>query len=181
MLGPLYQLDHKATTFLANIFPHTSVFDALFAFFSLEGLSIFVWAIVLLGLILWRNNHAKALVFYFFLSFGITWLLVNVVIKNVVQRDRPWVAQRLDTTVCPNDFSFPSGHASGAFAGAAVFACYDKKRRFMYYAVALLIAYSRVYLYCHYLFDIMTGALLGYIISTATLTWIPYRNNLRQI
>lgn len=175
MLGNIYKIDMASTSFLAHIVPHTLQFDHIFSFFSLEGISFFVWIFFTLLFLFWRVKEYKKIIFYFLISFSLTWILVNTVIKNIVRRERPWIAKQLDITVCPNDFSFPSGHASSAFAGATVFAYYDKKRRLFYFTLAALISYSRIYLYCHYLLDVSFGALLGYAISKIILLKIPYK------
>lgn len=73
------------------------------------------------------------------------------------------------SNICPADFSFPSAHASTAFAAAAVLTYFDRKRRWFYYLVAILISFSRVYLGCHYFLDIFFGALLGYAVSKLVL------------
>lgn len=60
---------------------------------------------------------------------------------------------------CPEDYTFPSGHSSVAFAfayfsiGTAAFP--------FYYASAFIIALSRIYLGVHVLNDIIGGAVMG--------------------
>lgn len=174
-------LDTRGTSFLSQLFPHNRFFDHLFAFFSLEGMSFYIWIFATLCFLLWRVKEYKKIIFYFLISFSLTWILVNSIIKNVVRRDRPWIAQNLDITICPNDFSFPSGHASSAFVGATVFAYFDKKRRIFYYLIAIMISYSRMYLSCHYLMDVTIGALIGYLISRTAIRYIPYKLKLFKL
>jgi undecaprenyl-diphosphatase len=85
-------------------------------------------------------------------------------LKNFFNRQRP-----ISTNHCPTDFSFPSGHAATAFSAATVLTFFDKKRRFFYSTIALLIAYSRLYLSCHYFFDVLGGGVLGIIIGKLIL------------
>ena len=59
-----------------------------------------------------------------------------------------------------------------AFAAATVLSFFDKKRRWFYYTVAMLISYSRIYLGCHYFFDVIVGAIIGYIISQLLLFFL---------
>ena len=175
MLNSIISADQHITTFLASLVPHNPVTTILFSFFSLKGSYFFVWILFLVGVLFWNRKHYLNILIFFIVGFSVAWILTNYLIKPLVRRPRPWVAEHLSTEVCPKDFSFPSGHATGAFAGAAVFAYFDRKRRFIYYPVAALIAYSRVFLYCHYLLDIIIGALIGYIMSRLTIAIIPYR------
>lgn len=175
MFENVLSFDSHISTFIANLFPHNAFFDSFFSFLSLEGLTVIVWGVILLFFIIINEKRHKEFILYFLLSFVTTYLLVNIVIKNIVARDRPYVAQNLPAQICPKDYSFPSGHASGAFAGAVVFAAYDKKRKWMYYTLAVLISVSRVYLLCHYFVDITVGALIGYGIGKAFLMYLPYR------
>jgi undecaprenyl-diphosphatase len=95
-------------------------------------------------------------------------------IKRAVGRVRPWEAMHLEPLLdAPTDYSFPSGHAAGAFACAVFFlasaasAADDVVRRRMLAASGVLlvlasaVAVSRVYLGTHYPSDVLAGVLLG--------------------
>lgn len=69
----------------------------------------------------------------------------------------------------PSTFSFPSGHATVAFACATVLALAVPRLRWPLYALAALIAFSRVYVGVHYPGDTVAGAVLGYGIARALL------------
>ncbi len=178
MSDVILNFDNRISSFIGNFFPHNTFFYGLFSFLSLDGLTIIIWAVILLFFISINEKRHKEFILYFLLSFITTYLLVNIVLKNAFQRERPYVAQNLAAAICPKDYSFPSGHASGAFAGAVVFAAYDKKRKWMYYTLAILISISRVYLLCHYFIDITFGALIGYGIGKAFLIYLPYKKKL---
>ena len=154
MLENIYSLDSAFTNTVVALLPRNAVTDSFFLFLSLSGLTVFIWLIILVIMISLEEKRHKEFILYFLLAFLTTSFLVNILIKNIIKRERPYVVNNLVTANCPNDFSFPSGHAAGAFAGAVVFSYFDKKRRYLYYAIAALIAISRVYLHCHYLLDI---------------------------
>lgn len=81
----------------------------------------------------------------------------TTLIKEIVHRERPDGSDNL---------SFPSGHASNAFAIAAVAERhYGWKAGLPAYAVASAIAVSRLQRDKHYLSDVMAGATLGYIVG----------------
>ncbi len=177
MLHSIAQFDQQITSFISSLFPHNAFFDFFFSFLSLQGLTIIIW-ILLFAFFTFRerfDNTHKEFIIAFLVSFLTTGFLVNIVIKNIVMRERPWVANQIADTICPEDFSFPSGHASGAFAGAIIFAHFDPKRRWLYYGLASLISLSRVYLHCHYFIDITIGALIGFIIGWTTLRLLSHR------
>lgn len=162
MIETLISYDHAFTAHLLQLVPRSPMLDSIFAFLSLDGLTIVVWAIMLFLFISWEEYHHHKFMVYFLLSFGITSFLVNIVYKSIVQRVRPWMMWNIADTRCPADFSFPSGHAAGAFAGAVIFAHFDPRRAPLYYLLALLISFSRIYLYCHFTLDIVVGGVIGY-------------------
>lgn len=170
----LLSLDAQVTGYLSNIVPHFPFFDAFFSFLSLRG-GFAVWGIILiLLLILFEEKRNHAFLFYFLLGCSSAYILVDKILKNIFLRSRPIFTvfnrlQPFSTNVCPKDFSFPSTHAATAFAAAAILSYFDKKRAGFYYLIAFLISYSRVYLGCHYLLDIVFGGLTGYLIAKIIL------------
>lgn len=59
--------------------------------------------------------------------------------------------------------SFPSGHATAAFAVATTESHFHPKQAWFWYGGATLIAASRVTLHRHYIHDVLAGAGLGYL------------------
>lgn len=169
MLEFFLNLDKFLTNSIVYIIPRNSLIDTIFLTITFD------WLILILGilifLILWHldSKYTKQFITYFLASYIIVGFLVNIVIKNVIQRERPYIANQIETLYCPVNNSFPSGHSSGAFVGAVIFSYYDKKRKWLYYSLASLIALSRIYLHCHYFLDVFIGAFIGYIISKALL------------
>jgi undecaprenyl-diphosphatase len=94
---------------------------------------------------------------------GVESALVNGGIKSLFRRHRPvWESDvarphRLRT---PRSTSFPSGHASSAFTAAGFLAPGDPLAP-VYYAVAVVVASSRVYVKIHHASDVVAGAALG--------------------
>lgn len=122
-----------------------------------------VAAVVLLLIPRFRKGGAA-------LSVGLLMCLIvgNIILKPLIARVRPFdlvdgVTLLIDT---PKDFSFPSGHTLSSVVAASILAMIDK--RFGYFAIPLaaLIAFSRLYLYVHFLTDVLGAAIIGAIIST---------------
>jgi membrane-associated phospholipid phosphatase len=88
--------------------------------------------------------------------------LANV-IKPLFDRPRPPRGHAGISAVgnLPATASFPSGHATTAFAAAAAIAVAQPALRVWALALAAIVAISRVYLGMHYLRDVLAGALLG--------------------
>jgi undecaprenyl-diphosphatase len=104
--------------------------------------------------------------------FGVCVALNNLVLKNFADRTRPFEAiSNLDVLVKkPRDYSFPSGHAAGAFAAAyAIARGYGKRLGIPAYALASAISLTRVGVGVHYPSDVAIGAGAGTLISAATL------------
>lgn len=71
--------------------------------------------------------------------------------------------------------AFPSGHASSAFALAAVLARYFPRGSWIWYGAALFVAISRVIRGSHFPTDVVAGSLLGffvgYVVSRPSRRW----------
>lgn len=174
----LLRVDQSITDLLNKLVPHNLFFNYFFSFFSLNGSSVLIWIVVILIILILEERKSpgisksdKKFIILFSFSFLVTFFLVDIFLKNIFLRPRPVQLTQLIQPIltCPKDFSFPSGHASTAFAAATIIAFFDKKRRWFYYLVAVLISYSRIYLGCHYFFDVFIGGLIGYLISKIVL------------
>jgi undecaprenyl-diphosphatase len=92
----------------------------------------------------------------------LAFLMGEVLIKNLIQRPRP-IDESIRTLLfhLPVTYSFPSGHAASSFAASGVLAKHFPQHGKMLYALAAMIAFSRVYLTLHYPSDLLAGLLLG--------------------
>lgn len=176
MLNQILTLDFQITRFINQLLPHNHFFDLFFSFFSLAGSSLFVWVLVIIFVVVIEEIFHPGIqkrdikfMLYFLISFFVTVLLTDIVIKHVMFRPRPFMTLHLLLANCPRDSSFPSSHAATAFASALVLSAFDKKRKWFYYFVAILVSLSRIYLQCHYVIDVFAGAIIGALISKSIL------------
>lgn len=95
-------------------------------------------------------------------------LLCNVTLKPLVARIRPYdyQLQHFGKTIAllidaQHDFSFPSGHTIASFEAAVAIAIRNKKMGIAAIILAVLISFSRLYLYVHYPTDVLASVLLG--------------------
>ncbi|RFS19080.1 phosphatase PAP2 family protein [Chitinophaga silvatica] len=73
-----------------------------------------------------------------------------------------------------NNFrSFPSGHSVCAFTAATVLSYYSRNKywSFLFLFLAVLVAYSRMYLNQHFLEDVSAGAVIGVFFS---MIWLSF-------
>ncbi len=90
----------------------------------------------------------------------LTSTLITEGLKRLVREKRPDSDERT---------SFPSGHATAAFAVATMQAHYHPKQAIFWYAGATAISYSRVKLRRHYTRDVIAGAAVGFLTARAEL------------
>lgn len=100
----------------------------------------------------------------------------TALVKEVFDRARPPLADPdfLALVSTPQSASFPSGHASTAFAAATAVALLHPRLRWPALGIAVLVAASRVYLGVHFTFDVTVGALFGAAIGAA-MVWLVRR------
>ena len=87
-------------------------------------------------------------------------------VKRLVNRTRP------DGESKRSNASFPSSHAAGAFALAAVLARRWKRLWPAWFFTAALVACSRVYLNRHFLSDVVVGVIIGLGWAFALGHWV---------
>jgi undecaprenyl-diphosphatase len=144
---------------------HAPWLDSLMTWISASGGGGLVW-LLLAGLALAMPRH-RAAAWRVILGVALSYALVDAAIKPLVARPRPDVAALAGAQpsrslpALPQTYSFPSGHATATFSAAITVSRMWPHTRVVWWLLAILIGYSRVYLGHHYPFDIVGGALLG--------------------
>ena len=99
------------------------------------------------------------------LIFGL--LICNIFLKPTVERIRPYDFQEQMGVIInllidkEHSFSFPSGHTIASFEAATAILLRHKKLGTAAMILAILIAFSRMYLYVHYPTDVIVSVFLG--------------------
>ena len=92
-------------------------------------------------------------------------VLVNLVIKSLFRRRRPPPAgPRPHNLRQPVTSSFPSGHACSAFLAATLLA-EASRRRWPWFALAAVVATSRIHVRIHHASDVAGGIALGLLLG----------------
>lgn len=156
---------------------NTPATDVFFTYATYLGDGAF-FAVVILTLLLRSYRWAiKGL-----LAFGLTSLLAQG-LKRLVFTDRPRPAKffegqagfrHVEGVELAHYHSFPSGHSTSAFALFCLLALIVKDKRwgYVFALLAALTAYSRVYLFQHFVEDVYAGSLLGVVCSTLIFSFL---------
>ncbi|MHB1534433.1 MAG: phosphatase PAP2 family protein [Acidimicrobiales bacterium] len=116
----------------------------------------------------WRRPLIRAMV-----GLGVESALVNGPIKWLFRRERPiHEGPRPLHLRRPRTSSFPSGHATAAFFGAAVLRDGDPIWP-LYYALAVIVAASRVHVRIHHASDVVGGMVIGIGLGELARHWVP--------
>ena len=147
----------------------STMFDNFFLFLTLLGNYAYIWVSLAVTVAIHQKNRACNIVLTTVSAIGLSFLATTF-LKSLFQAPRPTSNFEFQiSNFCPTDFSFPSGHASTSFAAAFVLVQFDPKRKWLYLILAGLISYSRLYLNCHHIIDVVFGAILGLIASALVL------------
>ena len=148
---------------------HRPWLDDLMLLASALGRAGFIWlAIAAIAAVFPARRMAA---WRMVLVLAASYLVVDVLIKPVVDRPRPYevVAEARLIDQRPTTASFPSGHAARAFAGALAASRVFPAGQIVWWPLAAAVAISRVYVGAHWPSDVLAGALLGLAVAWFTL------------
>ena len=148
--------------------------DSLDNFFltitSLGNMSILWFSMILIFMTTKRYKKIGEIIL---ISFFLNLIIVNIILKISVGRVRPYEAVGFTDLLINHlsDNSFPSGHTSYAASFATIILLLAKSKPVKYYVgiLAILIAFSRLYLYVHYPTDVIAGAIIGMAIGVGSI------------
>lgn len=140
--------------------------DALMPMITLLGDAGIFWIAIAVVLLFFPKTRKIGLGMGAALIIGL--LVCNVTMKPLFARPRPYDYQLAHfgksiqlLIEAQHDFSFPSGHTIASFEAATVLLLHSRKAGIPAMVLAVLIAFSRLYLYVHYPTDVLTSVILG--------------------
>ena len=139
--------------------------DKFMPFITVFGDAGIFWMICSALLMIFPKTRKTGLGMAFAMVIGL--VVCNMTLKPLVARIRPYDLQaELGVTIqllCgpQHDFSFPSGHTIASFEAAVVLLKNSKKMGIPAMILAVLISFSRMYLYVHYPTDVLASIILG--------------------
>ena len=171
MLDLILEYDHKLFLLLNNL--GNESFDWFWMLMTNKVFNFFVYSTALIYLL--KKTDIKSLIsMILFLS-----ILILIsdqtsnLFKNFFERLRPCHDEQISSYMrlvkdsCGGPYSFFSAHASNSFALASFFFfVYYKilqRKIILFFVLASLVSYSRVYIGVHYPLDIITGSVFGFV------------------
>ena len=154
----------------------TGPFEGVWVAITHLGDEGYLW--IALGILLLIFKKTRPIGFTMLVSLLVNFLIVNVTLKDLIGRPRPYVINEAITPLVANVNplrSFPSGHTSGSFS--AMFALnkwVPKKIGIPGLILASLIAISRWFMGVHYPTDVLAGVVIGYLSSIAAYYLITF-------
>ena len=146
---------------------HSPVLDKIMVAITTLGDVGLIW--ILLAVVLMFTKKYRKHGVTMALALLIMLVLGNGILKNIFMRERPcWI----DTSIAllienPHDYSFPSGHTFSSIAAATVLLLRNKKAGIAAMVLAVLIAFSRMYLFVHFPTDVLASLVLGVFVAVA--------------
>jgi undecaprenyl-diphosphatase len=156
--------------YIVNQSIHNAFFNVVMPIISNAGENGLIW--LLLALILYltgpKNRRTS---FLMLVALFTSFVLGEEILKHIFQRPRPFLSlEGVNLLVAaPGSFSFPSGHTANAFASSLVIARKVPRLAWAVLLLAVVIAFSRVYVGVHYPLDILGGGLLGFLCARFVL------------
>lgn len=148
--------------------------NQLFKIITYLGEKGILWIALGLLLLCFKKTRKGGLLLLVSIGAGI--VLNNFIIKPLVNRPRPFdqdpALAQFVTSIgmkLPTSASFPSGHSQIAINAAMFLTLQFKGKGAWSWILAVLIAFSRVFLCVHYLTDIFGAAVVGVVV--ALLVW----------
>ncbi len=169
-MNQLQNLDWEILNFI-HTYAHCGFLDFIMPKITALGDMGTIWIVAAIVLLITKKYRKQGILLLG--SIVLCALIGNLCLKPLIARARPcWINNDISLLISnPTDFSFPSGHTLVAVAASAGLTL--TSRRFGWFAIplAVLIAFSRLYLYVHFPTDVFASICFGILISVFTFTF----------
>jgi undecaprenyl-diphosphatase len=164
---------------------HCGVLDRLMPLITVLGNGGIFWILLSVAFMLIPKYRKAGFSMAIALLMGL--LICNLSLKPLVARIRPYDFQLQNfgksiplLIAAPHDYSFPSGHTIASFEAAVALLIRNRKLGMGALALAVLIAFSRLYLYVHYPTDVLASVVLGTLLAFIGTGIVNMINNFIQ-
>ncbi len=165
-----------------RVFHSSDFWNQIIKYFSITNDIGLLW--IFFGIVLLCIKKYRKYGIFMLVSLLIGFIINDLILKKVIMRPRPYeksealanfvnsiftynenwgaTSNKLLGGVLPNGSSFPSGHTCTSF-NCALFLCMTKQKRLYIPSliIAVLMAFSRLFLCVHYPSDVLAGMILG--------------------
>ena len=145
------------------------VLDFLMPLISFLGTAGMLWICIALICLCIKKERKLGIMLTADMLFNL--IAANVIIKSIVARPRPCVLDETTQLITwiPFDYSFPSCHTLFAFGTATVIFVFHKRLGIVSFAFAMLMGFSRLYLFVHFPTDVLFGAVFGVLFAITVI------------
>ena len=149
------------------------VFTPIFKAITLSGNAGLVFIIAAAIMLFFKKTRKTGFSALLALVFG--FLFTNIILKNVVARQRPfsdttsefYTVWKAAGSLVESGYSFPSGHTTAATAfGVSLFLSFNKRFSWAFLFIPLVMGFTRIYFVVHYASDVLGGLIVGGIAAT---------------
>lgn len=161
MLKTIKMIDHKIALSMPSFYNHHPLLNKFMVIVSTCGNLGAIWLFIILCA--YWYSPLKLMAIKMLIALIIATFIGQITIKSIFKRKRPChIYKSISLLISiPKDYSFPSGHTTSSFACSTVIFFFFPIIGIIGYIYALCIAISRLYLFVHFLSDILFGILLG--------------------
>ena len=167
---------------LINTFLSNRLFDRIMPVASDLNHWMPLLVIVWLAVMVWGKRKGRIIASVALVLVILTDQVSASILKPLIQRARPcnvlpgirlfvendWITtSKMPILEYSKSFSFPSNHAANLTGQAVFWSHYVENLAPLFYGLAILVCYSRIYLGLHYPSDVMGGMVIGVLFAKA--------------
>jgi undecaprenyl-diphosphatase len=162
-INKLEALDTQLFILINNHTPRTALTNQFFYQLSFWFNGGWAWLLGLLPILPFRPGWTVQTLRQIAPPIWVAALIVEGPIKKYFRRRRPFIdiVRAIVVGKKPGNWSFPSGHSAVGFAGALMLSRCLPRLSVLWYSLAGLVGFSRIYLGAHYPGDVISGAICG--------------------